>query len=241
VQPPSPPSSGGPQPQGRGPQQSTPPPPGWPSNPPVNRSGNVQQPPSGGPPLPPSGYPSGQPFPAGPAFPPGQGYQAGPGVSYGHGYQAGPGGAPGPADQTGQFQSGQEYPPHAGRPMNDANQGLPAQSTSPLPAVAGVGGIILVLLGLSVPFDSTNGWSAHTAWAIFAALAAIVAVTPLVTSSGDRPPRTVFNIGAAGAAGLFAYWLLLVLPSVGSNEGFVLTVGTALAVAAVWWSPTRPR
>jgi hypothetical protein len=48
-----------------------------------------------------------------------------------------------------------------------------------------------------------------------------------------------WRIGLAGAAGLAAFWVLVALPLVTSDRGFLLTAGTALAAAALWLAPGR--
>jgi hypothetical protein len=101
--------------------------------------------------------------------------------------------------------------------------------------------VLVVALGLSIPFDSSNAWTTQLAWAIFAQCAATVAAAPVLVTGAGRSPATAWRVGAAGSVALAAHWLLVVLPSVGSNAGFVLTVGTALAAAATWFSPHRPR
>lgn len=110
-----------------------------------------------------------------------------------------------------------------------------------MPAAAAFGAVVLVLLGLSIPFNSGNAWSTHTAWAVFAVLAALVCTVPMLLRGSGRSARSLWSIGAAGAAGVLAYWVLLVLPSVGSNQGFVLTLAAALGVFSSWASPLRPR
>jgi hypothetical protein len=116
------------------------------------------------------------------------------------------------------------------------------QSTAPtLPAVTAFGAVILVVLGLSIPFDASNAWVTHTAWAIFAVVAAALVTVPVVLRGSGRPARDLWMFGAVGAASVVAYWLLLVLPNVGSNQGFVLTLASAAAGVSIWASPARPR
>ncbi|MET3805713.1 apolipoprotein N-acyltransferase [Nakamurella sp. UYEF19] len=121
----------------------------------------------------------------------------------------------------------------------------PAGATgTPAERFAGFGGplaVVLAALGLSIPFDSSNAWSSQISWAIFAQLAALAAGAPALLRSSGQSPRSSWFVGAVGTSGLLGYWLLVVLPSVGSNEGFVLTLATALAACGSWFSPHRPR
>jgi hypothetical protein len=102
-----------------------------------------------------------------------------------------------------------------------------------------VAGVVLTALGLSIPFDSTCLWATSTAWAIFAMVAALVALGPLVAGPTGRPPAAMWTVGAVGAGALLLFWVLVALPGVTSNAGFVLTLGTACTLAGVWLSPGR--
>ncbi|QNK84063.1 hypothetical protein [Nakamurella sp. PAMC28650] len=136
-----------------------------------------------------------------------------------------------------------QFPPNA-TPGQFAPNPPPAvsnASSQSLLALCGPLSVLVVALGLSIPFDSSNAWTTQLAWAIFAQCAAMVAAAPVLVTGAGRSPATAWRVGAAGSVALAAHWLLVVLPSVGSNAGFVLTVGTALAAAATWFSPHRPR
>ena len=179
------------------------------------------------------------PFGPGPDAPPGFGS---PGFA-GSGF-AGPGftGPAGPGF-TGPVGPGGRPPVEPGEPWAGAPAPLvPSSLPLPLPALAGVAGVLLLALGLSIPFDSSCAWAMQTVWAIFAVVSALVAQTPLVAGrAGGRSARTAWYVGAAGTGGVLAYWLLVALPGVASNQGFVVTAGAALVAAGCWFSPLRPR
>jgi hypothetical protein len=102
-----------------------------------------------------------------------------------------------------------------------------------------VAGVVLTALGLSIPFDSTCLWATSTAWAIFAMIAPLVALAPLFAGPAGKSPGVMWTIGAVGAGALLLFWVLVALPGVTSNSGFVLTLATACTLTGVWLSPGR--
>jgi hypothetical protein len=105
----------------------------------------------------------------------------------------------------------------------------------------GVLGLVLLELGLALAFGNESLWSVLPTWSAFATVAIVVALLPLVlhwVPSAPAPGRT-WRIGLAGAVGVGAFWVLVALPLVASDRGFLLTAGPALAAAAVWLAPGR--
>lgn len=96
--------------------------------------------------------------------------------------------------------------------------------------------MVTVALAAAIPFDSSAGWVARTAWSAFATLAALVLLVSRLTTAHPRS----WLIGAVATGCLLASWVLVTLPGVGSNAGFVATVGTAAAAASCWLAPGRP-
>jgi hypothetical protein len=107
----------------------------------------------------------------------------------------------------------------------------------------GVGGLALAVLELGLTMDPGDRslWSAVPSWSAFATAAAVAALFPLLLSLAPQrvPARTAWRVGAAGAAGLGAFWVLIALPLVASDRGFLLTAALALAAGAVWLAPGR--
>jgi hypothetical protein len=99
--------------------------------------------------------------------------------------------------------------------------------------------LALIITGLSVRDNGVRGWTDLTAWAIFAAAAAVVQTAPLVGRGFGLDAATSWTVGAVATASLVAYWVIIVLPSVSTNAGFALTMGTAVAVIGSWLSPGR--
>jgi len=145
---------------------------------------------------------------------------------------------PSPAQPPGQPWPGGPGAPGFG-PGQPAWTGPPAPRTPPLAVLALVAGVVLTALGLSIPFDSTCLWATSTAWAIFAMIAALVSLTPLFGRSGSMTPARAWTIGAVGSGALLLFWVLVALPGVTSNQGFVLTLATAASVGGCWLSPGR--
>lgn len=99
--------------------------------------------------------------------------------------------------------------------------------------------LVLVVLAISVDMDDRGGnlWGDTWTWAGFAtlmALAQVAALLPRTALSG-----TGWTVGAVGAGGLVLFWTLLMLPQISTNMAFLVTLGTACAVAGVLLSPDR--
>ena len=161
-------------------------------------------------------------------------------------------GQPGPMGQPPQGQPPQGMPPQGpstggpwaggypqGYSTGSAAPAPPASRTTALATIALLAGVVLTALGLSIPFDSSCLWATSLAWAIFAMVAALVSVAPLLAGSAGKSPATMWTVGAVGAGALLLFWVLVALPGVTSNQGFVLTLATACALAGVWLSPGR--
>ncbi|MEU2347730.1 hypothetical protein [Modestobacter sp. NPDC049651] len=104
-------------------------------------------------------------------------------------------------------------------------------------------GLALTELGLLLDFDSESLWSALPTWSAFATVAALLGLVPALLRVLHRDPlgeHTSWRAGAVGAAALVGFWVLIALPLVASDRGFLLTLGTAATAAAVWVTPGRP-
>ena len=107
----------------------------------------------------------------------------------------------------------------------------------------GLGLLALVSLqiGLVLDDDLRSLWAEVPTWSAFATLAVLVAPVPLVAGLAGRrlPPRTAWQVGAAGVAALAVFWVLIALPLVLSDRGFWLTAALGAAGAALWLAPGR--
>jgi hypothetical protein len=113
-------------------------------------------------------------------------------------------------------------------------------------ALAGVGlaALSVVLLQLGLAQDDGRLWSAVTLWAWFATAATVlglVALAARVAAPGRVPARTVTRVAGAAVLALAIFWLLVVLPIVASDPGFLVTAALLALGAAVWVGPARGR
>lgn len=107
----------------------------------------------------------------------------------------------------------------------------PAPSSEKIAKVAQILCPVLVIAGLSIPQYGSIGWGDYTLWAIFAAVMALGQLVTLATSR-DRGQMHLVRMIATGA--LVAYWVVIVLPGISSNGGFLQTLGVGCAVVAAW-------
>ncbi|MTD15200.1 hypothetical protein GIS00_14750 [Nakamurella sp. YIM 132087] len=150
--------------------------------------------------------------------------------------------APGQHPQQGYPQQPGQFPyPQPGQPQpGQAGQWQPQPAaSSQLPMIAGVAGVVLLALGMAIPFDSSAAWATQLAWSIFAIVAALLAVAGSMFRGSN--PRTPWMVTAAGGVAVVAHWVFVVLPGISTNQGLVMTLGAAAVAAGVWFSPLRPR
>jgi hypothetical protein len=114
--------------------------------------------------------------------------------------------------------------------------------------VLGVVAVAAIVIGLFIKESdgagapSVNLWDRTSAplWSIAAIVAAASSLLPALHTALNIPVRLAWTIGAVGAAYLVFWWVLFVLPSIGLNVAFLVTLGVAAAVAAVWTSADNP-
>jgi hypothetical protein len=102
--------------------------------------------------------------------------------------------------------------------------------------------VVLLELGLSLDFGARSYWSAVTLWSAFATACALLALLAFaaVSAMGDRlGSAPAWRVAAAGLVGVAVFWLLVVLPDVDSDRGFVLTAALAALGGALWVGPRR--
>ncbi|MGY1855707.1 hypothetical protein [Modestobacter sp. SYSU DS0290] len=131
----------------------------------------------------------------------------------------------------------------AGRAALGAVQRAGGDRTVVASLALGVLGLLLLELGLALDFGLESVWEVTPTWSAFATLAALVALVPALRRlAGDRlSAPAAWRIGAGGAAGVAAFWVLVALPLVASDRGFLLTAALAAVAGAVWLAPGRPR
>lgn len=113
-------------------------------------------------------------------------------------------------------------------------------------AVVGLGlavlALVLLELGLALEFGERSYWSAVPLWSAFATLCAALGVLAFAASFPARSPvrsSAMWRIAAGGLVGLAVFWLLVVLPVVASDRGFLLTAAVGALGGALWIGPGR--
>ena len=102
--------------------------------------------------------------------------------------------------------------------------------------------VVLLEVGLLLPFGTEALWSTVTLWAAFATLSALLSLLAFAAfyPAGNRlRSAAIWRIAAAGLVGLSVFWVLVVLPGVASDRGFVLTAALGCLGAALWIGPRR--
>jgi hypothetical protein len=100
--------------------------------------------------------------------------------------------------------------------------------------------VVLVLLGVSLPFGGESLWSTVPLWSGFATLCAALGLLAFAAfyPAGNRlRSGPTWRVAAAGLVGLSVFWLLVILPRADSDRGFVLTAALACLGGALWIGP----
>jgi hypothetical protein len=101
--------------------------------------------------------------------------------------------------------------------------------------------LVLLELGLTMRGDGTESyWESIPLWSAFASTCAVLGLAAYVAFAvaGNRLRSGVlWRIAAAGLVGLAVFWLLVVLPVVATDRGFVLTAALAALGGALWVGP----
>lgn len=97
-----------------------------------------------------------------------------------------------------------------------------------------------VAFGLTLKEHNVNAWHSVNAWGAVAILGAVLTAAPAFGAVAHVNPVRSWQVSVAGAAALAFFWILFVLPSVGSNTTLLATVGVVAGVAAAWIAPGKP-
>ena len=135
-----------------------------------------------------------------------------------------------------------EAPAGVARPRKERRARTPRDRA----ALIGLGLVLLSLvlleLGLALEFDSEPYWTLVPLWSAFATVCVVLALLVFAASfpAGNRlRPGPAWRIAAGGLVGLAVFWLLVVLPTVATDRGFVLTASLAALGGALWIGPRR--
>lgn len=148
---------------------------------------------------------------------------------------------PGPPPGTPGYGPAPGYDPAASFPPSPSAAPFGSSSSGPgLELWLGLASVALVLLAVFVEEHDSNLWDGSVVWSLFAIAAAVATLAPALGRQIGLSESTAWTVGAIGAGGLVAWWVLLVLPGIADNIGFVATAGVAAGAAAVWRAPGRP-
>jgi hypothetical protein len=94
--------------------------------------------------------------------------------------------------------------------------------------------VALLELGLTLDFGAESYWSTVPLWSGFATVCALL-VFAAFSPTGDRlRSGSAWRVAAGGLVGVAVFWLLVVLPVVDTDRGFVLTAALAALGGALW-------
>ncbi len=136
---------------------------------------------------------------------------------------------------------------HAPRRAGAGHPG-PAARTRPVRDRAALLGLALVAvclvlleLGLVLRFGGESFWSDIPLWSAFATVCALLGLagSAALLPRGRPSPGTGWRIAAAGLVGLAVFWLLVVLPVVATDRGFLLTAALGCLGGALWAGAAR--
>lgn len=131
-------------------------------------------------------------------------------------------------------------PPPPGWTGGYAQPGVPPVSrTSALVWTLGLVSILGVVLGISLKEDGANAWHSVHAWGGLAIAGAVLTLAPVAGHSFGMTAVRAWQTAVVGAGALVLYWVLFVLPSVGSNTSLLTTIGVAAGAVAAWLAPGK--
>jgi hypothetical protein len=101
--------------------------------------------------------------------------------------------------------------------------------------------LVLLELGLTMRGEVAESyWETIPLWSAFATVCALLGLGAFVAFAAARHrlrPDGLWRIAAAGLVGLAVFWLLVVLPVVATDRGFVLTAALGALGGALWVGP----
>ncbi|WP_040338919.1 hypothetical protein [Candidatus Blastococcus massiliensis] len=102
--------------------------------------------------------------------------------------------------------------------------------------------LVLLQLGLTLRFGGESFWSEIPLWSAFATVCTALGLAgfaSLVPGGRRLGGDTGWRVAAAGLVGLAVFWVLVVLPVVAGDRGFLLTAALGCLGAALWTGPAR--
>jgi hypothetical protein len=102
--------------------------------------------------------------------------------------------------------------------------------------------LLLLETGLALRFGGESFWSDIPLWSAFATgctVLGLAAAATLLPGGRRIGAGTAWRVAAGGLVGLAVFWVLVVLPVVATDRGFLLTAALACLGGALWAGPAR--
>lgn len=126
----------------------------------------------------------------------------------------------------------QQVPPQYGPPPQGPQPQLGQGGAGWLVWTLALVGLAATLIGLSIPDGGGNAWQGVGVWAAVPVIGGLLTLVP--AARFGLSPRRAWQVGVGGAALPVLFWVLFVLPAIGSGATLLDTIGAAAGVAAVW-------
>jgi len=125
----------------------------------------------------------------------------------------------------------------------------PRRRRTPVPhdrtalAAIALAALAVVLLQLGLLNDVADLWPDVTLWSAFATAATVLGLVALAVRALTSTPsaRVTTRIVVAAVLALAVFWLLVVLPIVASDAGFLVTAALLALGGALWLGPAEDR
>jgi hypothetical protein len=99
--------------------------------------------------------------------------------------------------------------------------------------------VVLLELGLSLDLGGQSYWSSVPLWSAFATVCALLAFAAYYPAGDRGRSGAAWRVAVGGLAGVAVFWLLVVLPVVDTDRGFVLTAALGALGGALWMRAPR--
>ena len=102
--------------------------------------------------------------------------------------------------------------------------------------------LVLLEVALALRFGGESFWSDIPLWSAFATACTVLglAASASLLPGGRRiGAGTAWRVAAGGLVGLAVFWVLVVLPVVATDRGFLLTAALGCLGGALWTGPAR--
>jgi hypothetical protein len=99
--------------------------------------------------------------------------------------------------------------------------------------------VVLLELGLTLDLGGESYWSVVPLWSAFATLCALLGFAASYPAGDRQRSAAAWRVAAGGLVGVAVFWLLVVLPVVDTDRGFVLTAALAALGGALWLASRR--